>query len=149
MKFKLSAVDAVRSFCRLQLARVNYVKKMVAIATYDRLSRQAPVLTGRYRWGMNCSLNGIDYTVPAPAPKEYAKSKEVFYQFDAERAIKAFVSITIDDSAIISNSLPYAEALENGHSKQAPSGVFRVVVPQIREDVKKWAALAQGKDGGF
>ena len=149
MKFKLSAVDAVRSFCRLQLARVNYVKKMAAIVTYDRLSRQAPVLTGRYRWGMNCSLNDIDYTVPAPAPKENVKAKEVFYPLDAERAIKAFVSITINDSAIISNSLPYAEPLENGHSKQAPSGVFRVVVPQVKEDLKKWAALAQGKDGGF
>ena len=94
-------------------------------------------------------INGIDYTVPPPAPPEYAKTKQVYYNFDAERAIKAFMSVNSEDDVVISNSVPYAEALENGHSKQAPNGIFRVVIPELKEDLKKWAALAQGKDGGF
>ena len=149
MRFKLSDLGAVREFLQLPGKRANYVKKMAAISLYARLSRKAPVLTGRYRWGFNCSVNGIDYTVPPPAPPEYAKNKQVYYNFDAKRAWNAFMSVTIDDDVAVSNSLPYAEALENGHSKQAPAGVFRVVVPEVKEDVKKWAARAQGKDGGF
>lgn len=149
MKFKLSDLGAVGTFLSLPGKRANYVKKMAAISLYDRLSRKAPVLTGRYRWGFNCSVNGIDYTVPPPAPPEYAKSKQVYYSLDPERAIKAFMSVTIDDDVAVSNSLPYAEALENGHSRQAPNGVFRVVVPELKEDLKKWAAIAKGKDGGF
>ena len=149
MKFKLNDLGAVKEFLRMPGKRANYVKKMAAISLYDRLSRKAPVLTGRYRWGFNCSVNGIDYAVPSPAPKEYVKSKQVYYEFDAERAIKAFMSVKIDDDVVISNSLPYAEALENGHSRQAPNGVFRVVVPELKEDLKKWAEIAKGKDGGF
>lgn len=149
MKFKLNDLGAVKEFLRMPGRRANYVKKMAAIALYDRLSRKAPVLTGRYRWGFNCSVNGIDYTVPSPAPKEYVKAQQVYYEFDAERAKKAFMSVTIDDDVVISNSLPYAEALENGHSRQAPNGIFRVAIPEVKEDLKKWAAIAQGKDGGF
>ncbi len=148
MKFKLSDLGAIKAFLSLPGKRANYVKKMAAISLYDRLSK-APVLTGRYRWGFNCSINGIDYTVPPPAPPEYAKTKQVYYNFDAERAIKAFMSVNSEDDVVISNSVPYAEALENGHSKQAPNGIFRVVIPELKEDLKKWAALAQGKDGGF
>lgn len=149
MRFRLSDLGAVHEFLRLPGKRANYVKKMAAIVAYERLSRKAPVLTGRYRWGFNCSVNGIDYTVPPPAPKEYVKNKLVYYQLDAERAIKAFMSVGIDDDVFISNSLPYAEPLENGHSAQAPNGIFRVTIPEVKEDLKKWAVLAQGKDGGF
>ena len=149
MKFKLSDLGAVNEFLRLPGKRANWVKKMAAISLYDGLSRKAPVLTGRYRWGFNCSVNGLDYSVPDPAPKEYAKSKQVYYNFDADRAVKTFMSVTLSDDVAVSNSLPYAEALENGHSRQAPNGVFRVTVPEVKEDLKKWAALAQGKDGGF
>ena len=147
MKFKLSDLGSVQKFLKLPGARANYVKKMAAISLYDRLSRKAPVLTGRYRWGFNCSVNGIDYTVPEAAPKEYVKSKQVFYDFDADRAVKAFMNVKTDDDVIISNSVPYAEALENGHSRQAPNGIFRVVIPELKGDLKKWAAIAQGKDG--
>lgn len=149
MKFNLKDMGAVQSFLKLPGQRANYVKKKAAISLYDRLSRKAPVLTGRYRCGFNCSINGIDYTVPAAAPAEYAKKKQVFYNFDAGRAINAFMSVTIDDDVVISNSVPYAEALENGHSRHAPNGIFRVVIPELKEDLKKWAEIAKGKDGGF
>jgi|GEM_PF-955817 len=149
MKFNLKDLGAIKIFLKLPGQRVNYVKKMAAISLYDRLSRKSPVLTGRYRWGFNCSINGIDYTVPEAAPVEYAKKKQVFYNFDAGRAINAFMSVTIDDDVVISNSVPYAEALENGHSRQAPNGIFRVVIPELKEDLKKWAEITKGKDGGF
>ena len=144
MKFRLSALARIKEFQQLPPKRLRDLKRMVAIQTYERLTRQAPVLTGRYRWGFNCSLNAIDYTVPPAAPKEYAKTGKVYYDLDADRAIRAFVSLTIDDTAVISNSLPYAEPLENGHSRKAPNGIFRVVVPQVKEDIKRFAEKVKG-----
>ena len=146
MKFKLSELGKVHEFLRLPGKRANELKRKVAIMAYGRLTAQAPVLTGRYRWGFNCSINGIDFTIPAPPPKEFIKSKTVYYDLDKPRAEKAFVSVSIDDDLIISNSLPYAEALENGHSGHAPNGVFRVVIPQLKEDLKKYAAELKSKD---
>ena len=55
----------------------------------------------------------------------------------------------MDDDIFISNSVPYAEALENGHSRQAPNGIFRTVIPEVKEDIIKFARVAANKDGGF
>lgn len=149
MKFKLNDLGAVKEFLRMPGRRANELKRLAIIKAYDRLSRQSPVLTGRYRWGFNCSINGIDYTVPSPAPKEYVKNKTVYYKLDEERAKKAFASVEMGDNLIVSNSLPYAEVLENGHSQKTPNGIFRVVIPQLKEDMKKIIADIKGKDGGF
>ena len=55
--------------------------------------------------------------------------------------------LQVSDDIFISNSLPYAESLENGHSRQAPQGVFRTVIPEVKEDIKKFASFAKRKDG--
>lgn len=147
MKFKLKDVGAVRQFQRLVPQRAAYVKKMAGIMAYERLSRQAPVLTGRYRWGFNPSVNGIDYAVPPPAPKQDRNTgTQVYYPYDSARARKAFMKVSLTDTLIVSNSVPYAEALENGHSKKAPNGIFRVVIPQVKEDIKKYASIVRKKD---
>ncbi len=151
MKFKLSDMSAVLKFQKLPLDRLNFVKREVASEAAIRLGKKAPVLTGRYRAGFNISINGIDFTVPNPAPKEYIKHRKEYYKFDETKARKAFEGVTlqVDDEIFISNSLPYAEALENGHSQQAPQGIFRVVVPEVKEDIKRYAGIAAGKDGGL
>ena len=41
-----------------------------------------------------------------------------------------------DGSIFISNNLPYAQAVEGGHSKQAPAGMVRVTVAQFQRIVK-------------
>ena len=66
----------------------------------------------------------------------------------AEKALGGVV-LQVADDIYISNSLPYAVALENGHSRQAPQGVFRTVLPEVKEDIKKFASIAKEKDGGL
>ena len=151
MKFKLSDMSAVLKFQKLPIDRLNYTKKLVGFSTVNRLARKAPVLTGRYRASFNLSVNGIDYSVKPSAPKEYIKDKKVYYEFDIKKATEKLQGVTLQvaDGIFISNSLPYAEALENGHSQQAPQGIFRVVVPEVKEDIKKFARIAAGKDGGL
>ena len=151
MKFKLSDRNAVLRFTQLPPERLAWAKKFTALSAVNRLGRRAPVLTGRYRASFNVSVNGIDYSVAAPAPKEFVKEKRVFYEFDKTKAEKTLggVTLQVSDDIIISNSLPYAEAIENGHSRQAPQGVFRTVIPEVKEDIKRFASFAKRKDGGF
>jgi len=151
MKFKLSDMNAVLRFAKLPTERLSYAKRLTALSAANRLARRAPVLTGRYRASFNVSVNGIDYSVAAPAPKEFVKDKRVFYQYDKTKAEKALEGVTLQvaDDIFISNSLPYAEALENGHSRQAPNGIFRTVIPEVKEDIKLYASIAANKDGGL
>ena len=151
MKFKLSDRNAVLRFTQLTPERLAWAKKFTALSAVNRLARRAPVLTGRYRASFNVAVNGIDYSVAAPAPKEFVKEKRVFYQYDPSKAQKAIGGVTLQvaDDIFISNSLPYAESLENGHSRQAPQGVFRTVIPEVKEDIKKFANIARNKDGGL
>lgn len=151
MKFRLSDMSAVLKFQKLPIERLNYTKKLVGFSTVNRLARRAPVLTGRYRASFNLSINGIDYSVKPPAPKEYIKNKKVYYEFDINKATEKLQGVTLQvtDGIFISNSLPYAVALENGHSQQAPNGIFRTVIPEVKEDIKKFARIAANKDGGL
>ena len=151
MKFKLSDMSAVLRFSKLPTERLSYAKRLTALSAANRLARRAPVLTGRYRASFNVSVNGIDYSVAAPAPKEFVKEKRVFYEYDKTKAEKALggVVLQVSDDIFISNSLPYAEALENGHSRQAPNGIFRTVIPEVKEDIMRFASFAKRKDGGL
>ena len=151
MKFKLSDLGAVHKFLKLPPERLTYAKRMTAIVAVNRLARRSPVLTGRYRASFNLTVNGIDYSTAPPAPKEYIKEKKAYYQFDPKKSESKLQGVTlqVDDEIFISNSLQYAEALENGHSRQAPNGIFRTVIPEVKEDIIKFARVAANKDGGF
>ena len=118
MKFKLSDRNAVLRFTQLTPERLAWAKKFTALSAVNRLARRAPVLTGRYRASFNVAVNGIDYSVAAPAPKEFVKEKRVFYQYDPSKAQKAIGGVTLQvaDDIFISNSLPYAETTSAGIS---------------------------------
>lgn len=149
MKFKLNDRAAVRRFLVLIPQRANYAKKMAIIEGYARITVKSPVLTGRFRWGWNCSINGIDYGIPDPAPPEYAKEGRVFYKLDENRAQDTFMNVKIDDDVFIANSLPYAKRLNEGWSRQAPAHFVELTVEEVKSDLCKWAGIAKGMDGGF
>ena len=50
-------------------------------------------------------------------------------------------NIAIGRKVIISNNLPYAQVIEDGHSKQAPNGMVKVTVTMFDSFVK---AAARG-----
>jgi len=91
------------------------VKDMVAFV-WVQVTTSSPVDTGRYAGNHNVSSgvpNGsYNYNKTNP-------SKSV----DLGR-----VEVTVGDDSFrtfwVSNGLPYAEALENGHSQRAPRGVY-------------------------
>lgn len=99
--------------------------QLVRLVTLDVLRRvvlKSPVRTGRFRANWNVgvgkpNLSTSEETANTAMQKGQAQVKG------------------IEDGKIVvyvSNNLDYAEALENGSSKQAPQGVLGVTVAEIK-----------------
>lgn len=92
--------------------------RVIALAMLNEIVLRSPVDTGRFRG------NNI-VSVGAPV---YASS-ESFDPSGSEtiqRGLSAMSGLEPYTQVYIQNNLPYATALEDGHSKQAPGGVYAV-----------------------
>lgn len=61
------------------------------------------------------------------------------------RAEGALLNVKVGGLIFITNALPYASALEYGHSMQAPAGMVRITVQEYVQSLER--ALAAVKDG--
>lgn len=75
---------------------------------------------GRFRNNWQFGIGAIDPDTTSPPDASGAASMQ--------RVQAGLARIEMGQVAFISNSLPYAMALEFGHSTQAPNGVVRIVV---------------------
>lgn len=105
---------------------VSIVK--VALSIFDGVTKKTPVATGRAKGNWNLSVGSMDTSVdkansteplgrPANAPSlaTYRNFKPIY----------------------ITNSLPYINRLEHGHSKQArsPDGMLTLTINEIRSSL--------------
>lgn len=115
------------------------VVKNIAFRIQKSAQQNSPVDTGRFRasWGVSIYQVPEDDEGEPPAPK----GKKVPISASRKRTATLH-ELNFDPyaSVIIYNNLPYAEALENGHSGQAPRGVLANVevdvLTQIEEELK-------------
>jgi hypothetical protein len=84
---------------------INLVVRKISLDAYTRVTKKTPVDTGRARANWNLSVGNIDDTTTQSVmqkspmlPKNTGLTKAIY----------------------ITNSLPYINALEHGHSTQAP-----------------------------
>lgn len=91
----------------------------------------SPVDTGAYRGNHRVSINSADYSF------EISQTDK-----RGQRTISAGMAVI--DSAnqpfqaiYVQTNLPYAEVLEDGHSQQAPNGVYRPAFAHIRAKYSK------------
>jgi hypothetical protein len=103
--------------------RVGKVLAAVSLDMWGRITRKNPVDTGRSRAAWNLAINKIDRTVPAEGAKQYPKPTP------------ALGRIGYGDTVYVTNALPYVPRLETGWSKQAPNGMVRVSVEEVRARV--------------
>jgi len=111
--------------------------RTLVFATELKLKEGSPVDTGRFRGSWITSENQeVDFDAgeaqPATGqyrgqtkpPKEPAleRRRSVGYQFGQEKAGNVYH---------ITNSLPYAERLANGHSTQAPAGWVDIIAAEM------------------
>ncbi|MEN0582271.1 HK97 gp10 family phage protein [Phytobacter palmae] len=90
--------------------------RVISIQLLNEIVMRSPVDTGRFRANNHVSIGSPDFSVTANTDKSGGPTLQ---QGSAVIAQGKPYSVIY-----IQNNLPYAEALENGHSKQAPTGLY-------------------------
>lgn len=103
---------------------------------FRRLIQKTPRLTGRAAMNWNVQDGSpsdavFDYDGPAGSAGSVAMSRE-------EAAIEGAEAPGI---TWVANNLPYIEALNNGHSRQAPAGFVEVSLEETRRTVERFEGV--------
>jgi hypothetical protein len=106
------------------------VLKRVAIDLFGRIVMKTPVDTGRARASWTIEIGKIDSTV-APEGQQPAMNTWIA-EAKAGAALATLTERAVFSEPIwIANSLPYINALENGHSRQAPAGMVKLSMEEV------------------
>lgn len=107
------------------------VKKIrgTLFALCSRIIKESPVDTGRFRGNWQASLgtplrNTLNTTDPSGASAINKMGNVV-------------QSLDVGETFYMTNNLPYAQRLEFGWSKQAPTGMLRVNVERVRAALER------------
>lgn len=126
--FRNFSIACDRFAAKMKLG-VTTVQKRIAFDLYGRIIAKTPVDTGRARASWTIASGSPDRTVAAqgglPAPQ-----------------IPLGLLVKPGETIWIANNLPYITALEDGHSKQAPSGMVALSIEEIR--LKMRALISEG-----
>lgn len=90
--------------------------RIISMALLTEIVQRSPVDTGRFRNNNVVSIGSGDYRTTDEVDKSGSKA--------IQRGSAVIAQGKPYSVIYIQNNLPYAESLENGHSKQAPTGVY-------------------------
>lgn len=99
------------------------VARKLTLDAWTKLSRRTPVDTGRARASWVVAVNE-----PAGGPPLMPGT----YSPPATPSVDGIDGTT---AIFVTSNLIYMEALENGHSKQAPNGMVRITVAEIAAEI--------------
>ncbi len=108
------------------------VDKVVRKATFELFSsvvRKSPVDTGRFRANWNVSYGAPD-----------ANTTESTQAARALAAAQKALTLPTGGKVYLTNGLPYAQRLEYGWSQQAPAGMIRLSVAEMKLHLSKASA---------
>lgn len=98
-------------------------QKKIALEVLKGVVEMSPVKEGRFRGNWQLGLDSIP-TSEIPMPE--AKDRDPFIA-----GLGAIGPLRFGQVVWISNNVPYAQKLEEGHSKQAPIGMVKVTLARI------------------
>lgn len=98
--------------------QVSQRVRVIAMAMLNEIVLRSPVDTGRFRGNNIVSVGAPVYTNTANVDPTGAET--------INRGISAMSGLEPFTQVFIQNNLPYAVPLEDGHSKQAPAGIYAV-----------------------
>lgn len=132
----------------------DMVLRKLALDGYRSLVLKSPVDKGRFRASWRVAINVVDSTSQPEPPVGGPQSPAVVAYVAAQAAAHAvnlakfqalINTATFGSTISITNNLPYAEPLENGHSKQAPQGMLKITFAEI---TTSFAATVRAVEGG-
>ena len=128
--------------------RLAKIYKAVVLELYKRITANSlqvgiaygsPVLTGRYYASHTIARGRIATTVREPNPEG---EDNPYPGLLLTNAAAALVGLKLGQTTYIASSLPYAQLLEQGHSKfKAPEGIYGVAAEQVAQKFKGAAKI--------
>jgi hypothetical protein len=109
--------------------KADLVVKKVILDVFSSLVQKSPVDTGRFRGNWQIGIGSINGDTESPEDKPGNAS--------ISRAAIKINGLSTKRITYISNSLPYAQRLENGYSDQAPVGMVRLTLIETRIKLRK------------
>lgn len=103
-------------FAGLVEEEVGKKLRIISMALLTEIVQRSPVDTGRFRNNNIVSISSADYSELEGEDRSGAAA--------IQRGGAVIANGKPYSVIYIQNNLPYAEALENGHSQQAPAGVY-------------------------
>lgn len=122
----------ITAYCEKAKKNPETVMRQVAIKLFSAIIKASPVDTGRFR--MNWQTSGSVPNSGLIAGVDPSGNKAVNSATTFIGNTPAWQDLTL------TNNLPYAERLEYGWSKQAPTGVVRVNVVRFQQLLNEEAA---------
>lgn len=120
----------ISEFVKLTGLTGELVLRKVALDTFAVLLKLSPVDTGRFRANWRVGINRVNYDTSAAGkgePGKYEGDPKGGTEITDRETVQAndkLLQAKWRDTIWLTNNLPYAPALERGHSKQAPVGVL-------------------------
>lgn len=105
-------------------ARVETVARKATFDLFTAVVNRSPVDTGRFRANWNCSYGSPDVTTTTSTVQGRASGE-----------VGKTLTLPIGGVMWLANGLPYAEKLEHGYSKQAPTGMVRLSAIEFGDHV--------------
>jgi hypothetical protein len=144
-----SAAEFSVALQRLAVAIDADISKVVrngVLRVFGNVVKRSPVDTGAYR-----GSHGISNMEPDGKEGIKKGNKKEKKKVPAATA-KNWTWKVGDGDIWLFNNVPYAERIENGWSKQAPAGVYRMAIPEItafiNAELAKYPALSPLDEGG-
>ncbi len=135
----MSFSNQIKQFVQKAEARQVQVLQEVAKELGERLVKRTPVETGMARAHWQASINA-----PAAGP---VAAVDPTGQQTIDTLNRAIEGAKMGDAIYIVNAAPHAQALEDGHSKQAPNGMVAATMleaPAVIQDVIRKVASGAG-----
>lgn len=92
--------------------------RVIALAMLNEIVLRSPVDTGRFRGNNIVSVGAPVYTSSANVDPTGSET--------IQRGVRVMTGLEPFTQVFIQNNLPYAVPLEDGHSQQAPAGIYAV-----------------------
>ena len=117
---KQFSIDLTRWGTSLEKEQAPQFIRKIALELLKKVTMKSPVDTGRFRANWMVGIGGADETTTDSTVNDaMMRGSIVLTGYKNLKQIH------------ISNNLPYAAALEHGHSMQAPLGVAEISVAEI------------------
>lgn len=116
-------IDLNDAFEEVVEQEVLLITTKMALDALNRVVMRSPVDTGRFRANWNVAFGAQDTTITTQIDPSG--------QATIARGTAVIGSYNSDKIIWLSNSLPYANRLENGWSKQAPQGMVALTFAEL------------------